>query len=308
MRYLSNYLRLVFPPLSNQEADWLWEDKEVRELVKESKLYMIGHREQLVFEDLNVNPTASGFISFKLKMGDIVSPTIYYNAYEELTQFTSEDDEVSLEMGPQLVRFTLNTPDNVIQWFTPDKFLFLLSRELIRVELESEFELRQFSTFELYYVGISKKGDSFSRLYHQGHKKRLKILTNENTKVPTARLTDELVIFLFDIESENINVLEPDDFKKDLNYRTDKVSIISDAEKAFVKLLDTKYNDVKYSSFPRSDDGLYEEGLTRYGYSILEDISFHTDSIQFNGNSNLFSRGADMITVENDKVDIVKFT
>lgn len=308
MRYLSNYLRLVFPPLSNQGADWLWKDKEVRELVKESKLYMIGHREEVTFENFNVHQSASRFISFQLKMGDIVSPTIYYNAYEELTQFASEDDEVILEMGPHLIRFTLNTADNVIQWFTPDKFLFLLSRKLIRVELESEFELRKFSTFELYYVGISKKGDSFSRLYDQGHKGRLKILTNENTKVPTARLTDELVIFLFDIESDNINILELDDFEKDLNYRTDKVSIISDAEKAFVKLLDTKYNDVKYPSFPKSNDGLYEEGLTRYGYSIREDISFFTDSIQFNGNSNLFSRDADMIAVENDKVDIIKFT
>lgn len=39
MKELKINLELVYPPISNQEGEWLWEDKEVRECVKRSKLY-----------------------------------------------------------------------------------------------------------------------------------------------------------------------------------------------------------------------------------------------------------------------------
>lgn len=47
VRHLINKLQLVYPPISNQEGVWLWEVEAVRESVKASKLYMIGHREEL---------------------------------------------------------------------------------------------------------------------------------------------------------------------------------------------------------------------------------------------------------------------
>src|SRR5438270_625761 len=72
------------------------------------------------------------------------------------------------------------------------------------VEVENLDAFRQFSEFHLYYVGISKKGDSFSRLFNTAHEKRSRILGNEKQLNPTARLTDELTIFLFDIEDLNI--------------------------------------------------------------------------------------------------------
>lgn len=49
-----------------------------------------------------------------------------------------------------------------------------------------------------YYVGIATKGDSFQRLIERAHEKRLSILTNESQIKPTARLSDEIILFLFD--------------------------------------------------------------------------------------------------------------
>jgi hypothetical protein len=309
VRYLLNNLQLVYPPISNQEGDWLWGDEEVREMVKSSKLYMIGHREELFFEDATFMPMANGLIAFKLKMGETVSPIIYYSLQTELSQFRNDNDEISIEVGPKLIRITLNGTDNVIKWFTPDIFLYLLSRNKISsVTYDKSFDFSPFRKFELYYVGISKSGDSFSRLFKQAHHGRLKILSNANVKNFGSRLTDELVIFLFDIDRTNFNVLSTvEEIERDLNYHSDEIAVVADAEKAFIKLLKTEYNSVMYENFPKSDDGLYKENLIRYGYSIQEDFTFYTDTIEFNGASNMFVP-KDLIMIEGGEAKVIKLT
>ncbi|MNW32992.1 hypothetical protein D3C74_99450 [compost metagenome] len=306
MRYLLNHLQLVYPPISNQEGDWLWQDEEVRETVKNSKIYMIGHRQELFFEAVNFVPADGGLLAFQLKMGEVVSPLITYNIRTELVHLLKDDDEIDLEIGPKLIRFTLNGSENVIKWFTPDLFLFLYWRKQVKVNVYGDFDLRQFTGFELYYVGISKKGDSFSRLFEQAHHGRLKILTNAQTKKYGSRLTDELTIFMFDIDKININIFNTeDDLKQDINYVTDAEAVIADAEKAFIKLLKTEYNEVTYQNFPQSTDGLFNEGLTRYGYSIQENITFYTDSIEFKGDFDLRAIN-DFILVEGNSAKVVK--
>lgn len=309
LRFLTTSLNLVYPPISNQEGAWLWEDEEVREMVRSSKLYMIGHREELFFEEVEWYPIDHGIITFKLKMGEVISPKFYYNLQFEMNEMKKENGEIFIETGPKLIRITLNDPSHVIKWFTPDIFLFLLSRNKIStVTFDEDFDYSQFRRFELYYVGISKTGDSFSRLFQQAHHGRLKILTNANVKNYSSRLTDELSIFLFDIDSLNINVLNSnEDINKDFNYYSDEITIVADAEKAFIKLLKTEYNSVMYESFPKSEDGLYRENLSRYSYVIQEDITFYTDTIEFNGSSDTLAK-ADLIMVERDKAKVIKLT
>lgn len=305
MRYLVNSLQLVYPPISNQEGDWLWEVKEVREIVKSSKIYMIGHREELFFEEVNF---VNGVITFKLKMGDIVSPKIYYSM-EPILESLDDGGEVIAELGPKLIRISLSEPSQVLQWFTPDIFLYLISRnKLSTVSYNQTFDYSQFRRFELYYVGISKSGDSFSRLFEQAHHGRLKILTNASVKSYGSRLTDELSIFLFDIDQMNINVLNSfKEYQTDFNYYSNEISVIADAEKAFIKLLKTEYNTVMYENFPKSKDGLYNDNLARYGYDIQEDITFYTETVEFNGSSNMFGN-KDIIMVEGDEAEVIKFT
>lgn len=50
MKAQLNILKLVYPPISNQEAEWLKDDPEVRELLKQSNLYMIGQRGESSYE------------------------------------------------------------------------------------------------------------------------------------------------------------------------------------------------------------------------------------------------------------------
>lgn len=306
MKYLINNLELVYPPISNQEAEWLSKDKDVRKIVESSKLYMIGQREEIFFDEIEFHPILKGLISFRLKMGKLSSPKIFYSIYNKFSQFTNEDDEIQLEFGPKLIRATLNDSENVIQWFTPDIFLYLLSKNKIKVKIHGNFDFTQFSKYELHYVGISKQDDSFSRLFDQGHKGRLKILSNEYTKKLESRLTDELLIFFFNIEPININIIgQVEEVDEDFNYYSDKIKVISDAEKAFVKLLNTKYNEVKFIQYPISVDGLYNEGIRRYGFSILEDITFYTASVEFKGNKD-FSGKADLILVEGNDIELIK--
>ena len=47
-----NTLELVYRPISNQEAEWVKEDKEVLDLLKESKLYMIGRRAEAFLRNM----------------------------------------------------------------------------------------------------------------------------------------------------------------------------------------------------------------------------------------------------------------
>ncbi|MEK4878725.1 MULTISPECIES: hypothetical protein [Paenibacillus] len=286
----------------------MWEVEAVRESVKASKLYMIGHREELffIFDDEEMKKEGfTGILKFKIIMGEIKSPWIYYNIREELNLLEDEEDTIYLEMGKKLIRFTLNKPENVVKWFTPDIFLFLFWRDQIQVEVESEFDFRQFTRFELYYVGISKKGDSFSRLFEQAHHGRLKILSNAQIKTYGSRLTDELVIFLFDIDKTNINVISTEnDIEEDMYYLSDDLSVIADAEKAFISLLKTEYNEVAYKNFPRSTDGLFNDKLTRYAYSIQEDLSFYT-TIELKGAYEMLAP-CDFILVEGKKAKVIK--
>ncbi len=51
-------LKLVLAPFSNQEGEWLWTDEAVRSLAAESKLYMIGQRREVFFENIEANEEA----------------------------------------------------------------------------------------------------------------------------------------------------------------------------------------------------------------------------------------------------------
>ncbi|PHD24376.1 hypothetical protein COF37_13100 [Bacillus wiedmannii] len=306
MRYLLNDLKLVYPPISNQGAFWLRKDKDVREIISSSNLYMIGQRKQLYFVNIDTQEIEQGVITFNLKMGNIISPLIRYSIYDELKELDNEGDKIGIELGEQLFRFTLNTQENVICWFTPDSFLYLLSRKEINVFITEEFDFSQFWKFKLHYVGISKTRDSFYRLFDQGHTARADILSNEKSIEESANLSDELTIFFFEIEKYNFNIfLNEGEVEKDLNYYSDKIRVISDAEKAFVKLLKPKYNKILFDQYPKSDDGLCKDNIFRFGYSIKEDLTFYTNTDQFIGNYDL-EKASDLIIIENNEVELIK--
>lgn len=84
--------------------------------------------------------------------------------------------------------------------------------------------------------------------------------------------------------------------------------IVADAEKAFVKLLDPEYNITKFKNYPKGEDGLYDAGLSNYGYVLNENMRFATTNGLFKGfySQSGFDNRQDSIFVEGDNV-VLKF-
>jgi hypothetical protein len=194
---------------------------------------------------------------------------------------------------------------NVLDWFTTEKLLWDRSRGVPGIEgLE---RVRDLMTYDLLYVGIARKSDTFDRLFRQGHKARMDILANEPQRYPGARVTDEIFLFPFRISPLLVQAFDPEhDFsEEDLTLEPDRKRILADAEKAFVSLLKPQYNIVTFNNYPKGTDGLYGTGIDRYGYVIGESIAFNTTHGRIKGARDLWgaiSNEADFIFVDGDKV------
>jgi len=263
---------------------------------------MLAQRHEVLFENYGVNTSEQEFF-FDLVCGELEARNLRITIDELIGGF---EDEVEIELGERHIRIwgVSSKEGELIYWATTDKLLYDFSRK--RINIAGIDDIQKFTTFNLYYVGISKENDSFSRLFDSGHKNRLKILTNETQYTPTARLTDEIYIFLFDVEDFGIKHLDFDDLG--LPESLDKKQLVADAEKAFVKVLDCKYNEVKYNHYPAGTDGLSRAGLTRYGYVIDEDITFVAPKGNIRGVHDMFQEKKsypDLIYIEGDSVEVV---
>jgi len=320
LRAQLHYLELVYPPISNQESEWLKNDPESLDWFKRSKIYFIGQRAEsrFIFEDeelVLMNLSLSGKISFSLESGDnemsgSIDLVELFKAHDiPLVEF----GDLDIELGDKLIRIW-NTSDNpkVIDWFTTEKFLYNLSYQ---PSFFSGFEsYRDFTKYYLHYIGISKKNDSFSRLVVKPHDNRLRILSNEHPHNKGSRVTDEIILFFFDINSLEIKqYLHPTDFNElGKNELEDRIRTFKDAEKAFVKILNTNYNKVKFKDYPNYPDTLINSTVERYSFSINENIEFITDDTTIFGareNYGLSKDQADFILVDKEtgSVELMKF-
>lgn len=311
MARIGTYIsRLVFCPFSNREGQWFWDDGELKPTLSASRLYMICQRRELFFE--NLRPELLDLtLQFDLVCGDQFAR----NVRVPLLQFSSKDEAtVTVEGGPKIIRiFEQRSGESekaLRYWFTPDKLLFHFWRNEIEVQNLPEF--RQFLDFHLHYVGISKDHDSFQRLYETAHKGRSKIMTLESSLRSGANLSDELTMLLFDVEVNEIQTHSgTDDDIDDLFASTPQPSsVIADAEKAFVKVLDPKYCDQKYRKYPLSIDGLSNAGLTRYFFIISDPLTLRTAKAQLHGGDFYEQdrqKAADSISVEGTEVKMNTF-
>lgn len=123
MKALNCELELVYPPISNQEGEWLWKDEEVREYVKSSKLYMIVHRKEIKFKDPCCEAKGFGIIKFKIIMGDIVSPEIELSIKFAMDYMSETGNSFDVELGDKLIRIIDSENKHILYWATPDIFL-----------------------------------------------------------------------------------------------------------------------------------------------------------------------------------------
>ena len=305
MSVLNCSLNLVYPPISNQEGVWFWEDKEVREYVKSSKLYMLVHRKELKFLDVDLKEIPRGIFRFRISMGEYQSSYFSYQFTDNLAMLIEECGALDIEEGEKLFRIKKAETGDVLYWATPDKILYDSITQNIVLESEHSVDIELFQKIDLLYVGISKNNDSFSRLFEKAHHGRLNILSNENTKDKSSRMTDELMILLFEVTWFNINVLNSIDAIDDLfSYTDDEQAIVADAEKAFVSMLESKYNEVKFRQHPKGKDGLFSKGLQGYSYSINYDLTLSTDKASLVGKYENFNR--DSIIIHGNEVELFK--
>jgi hypothetical protein len=304
-------LETVYPPISNQEAVWLQNDPEVEALLRQSDFYMIGGRAEAKYLNLVIAPETY-VINFDFAIGSDFRDPVEIRIRDLPAVEESEAESFWIEAGDKNIRVwdgpIGEAGSNVLEWFTTEKLIWDRSRG--RAGIERFDRYREAATYDLLYVGIAKVGDSFDRLIGNGHKARMEILGNEPQRYPGARVTDEIYLFLFNVQPLIMTTFEPDhDFEnEDVSGAYDHKRIVADAEKAFVSLLKPEYNVVKFASYPKGADGLYDSDFVRYGYAICEAVSFNTAHGRIRGSrdaaTGFITNDADSIFVEGSTVKL----
>lgn len=309
-------IKLVFPPISNQTAEWLKEDDEIIQLLKSSKLYMICQRPEIFFDFTKIDKNElikyglNGFIrenttrtSFNINIQKFIEtyPTYY-----------SSINDFGLECGDKIIKFWSRRDDEIVNWWTVEKLLYDFS---IGCSFISGIKKHSYFTkYFVHYIGISIENDSLTRLVVKPHDKRIKILSNENTFCNLSRLTDELILFFFDVRTLETKVLDYNDIESFVNglgkYTVQKDQIILDVEKALIKIMNSEYNTIKYSQYPVSSDGLFPTNVDRYTYFFGDSYEFMTDTTSIIGNyvehDIDMENKADFIAVDKESVTLFK--
>ncbi|ESZ57104.1 hypothetical protein NL532_29120 [Mesorhizobium sp. C120A] len=304
-------LETVYPPISNQEAVWLQNDPEVEALFRQSDFYVIAGRAEAKYLNLVIDPDTY-VITFDFAIGDDFRDPVEIRIRDLPAVGLSEAESFWIEAGEKGIR-VWDGPigelgSNVLEWFTTEKLIWNRSRG--RAGIQRFDRYREAATYDLLYVGIAKVGDSFDRLISNGHKARTAILGNEPQRYPGARVTDEIYLFLFNVQPLIMTTFEPEhDFEKeDFSGAYDHKRIVADAEKAFVSLLKPDYNVVRFASYPKGTDGLYGSDFVRYGYAICEAVSFDTPHGRIRGSrdaaTGFITNDADSIFIEGNTVKL----
>lgn len=295
-------LQTIFPPFTNRNVKFLVDkaNQHIATHLRKSKFYMIGARAQASF----VNPRIDleqALIHVDVEVGNEVvdAGVIHLGRFEEI----SRNPEIRITPEAILLGGTKKGTHAKI-WLTPDSVYWQVARGCDYLEGFSRHDL--VCLYDLLYVGIAKDQDSYQRLIKNAHHGRLKVLSEEQARKPGAHPSDEIILFLFDLEPLSIQQFSAEDDDFDIFHGVDQKKIVADAEKAFVKLLDPSYNVIKFQNYPKGDDGLYAQGLTNYAYSLNENMRFMTTNSMFKGS---YAEGGldnrqDFIMVEGDEVEL----
>lgn len=317
MRSQIHELELVYFPISNQEAEYVKKDPEVQELISNSNLYFIGQKPETYFEFASPEEIESTFHKEKKLTFNVICGNKNSQCVLDMNMlcdyYKVPVDAIDIEVGRKVItviRMDREEPE-VFEWFFTEKLIFERSRGKKTFILELD-DFSDFFTYNLHYVGISKSQTSFERLILKPHDTRLRILTNEHPLNQGSRVTDEIMFFFFRIKSQEIKqYLQEEDWDElGENELEDPKRIIADAEKAFVSVINTSYNRIKFNGYPLSMDGLSGSKVNRLSYAIDENITFITDSVSLIGKRNsIFKKEvySDFISIDFDQNTVELF-
>lgn len=283
---ISNLI-LVFPPISSQDA-YSFKGQPVQNHMRESDFYMIGGKASLSFRNFKHEGEV---LSFDVYSGSEIqdSGSINLGELPPLRRFSGAAAKVSCSKKDIQIYHNGNGEELLIERYTPESLLWSRSCGLDGVRGLNKY--KELLEFDLLYVGIAKQGDSYDRLIAHGHHAKADILSNEKQRAVGARVSDEIFLFLFKIESLFSHVASAsDEIDTDMEY--DPKSIVADAEKAFVSLLKPSYNLVRFSQYPKGADGLFGSKLDRHAFSIGEALTFNTPHGRIKGHKGIWAGGA----------------
>ncbi|WP_057429660.1 hypothetical protein [Pseudomonas syringae group genomosp. 3] len=292
-------LSLVFPPISSQDA-YSFKGQPVKNHMKKSDFYMIGGKAALTFRNFKGD---GDLICFDLFHGDEFqdSGSIDLGELPPLRGFSGGAHKVGCGKKDIQIYYDHNGEELLIERYTPESLLWSRSCGLEGVIGLDRY--KELMVFDLLYVGIAKKGDSYERLIAHGHHAKADILSNETQRASGARVSDEIFLFFFKVDSLVFHVAGPsDEIDTDMNY--DPRTIVADAEKAFVSLLQPRYNLVRFTQYPKGKDGLFNSKLNNYAFSIGEALAFNTPHGKIRGYKGVLFGGvsnkADFIYVDEE--------
>jgi hypothetical protein len=291
----------------------------VEALLRTSDFYMMAMRPEVLFDEIEFDGALwTVRVTGETPDGQPFVDHVTLDIERLATDTLGEMPETAWgEIGPKLIRLWPGTEEDAeaglvdpFEWFTTEKLLHDKGRGVAGISgLE---KVRDFATYELLYVGIAKKSETYSRLFAQAHKTRQRILSGEWPRRSGARVTDELILFPFRLEPTIFRTMGPGDEPTSTTedaWAPYKKKVVADAEKAFVHLLDPRYNVEKFASYPQGKDGLYGGEHQRYGYLIAENVTFTTANGTMRGSLDprlgVFDDSADWIFVEGDEVELV---
>lgn len=312
-------LHLVYPPVSSFEADVLKDDPQVEALLRTSDFYMIGSRAEALIDAAEISEEAASArltLSGQDKYGNTLSASAFLDIARLAASIGGLPETYFVDGGPKYIRFWPGTEEEAgvgesapFAWFTTDKLIHDRGRGVPGISGIDNY--REFATYELLYVGIAKKTDTFERLFQGAHHARQKMLSREWPRRIGARVTDELILFAFNLQPITFRTLASGDQLTEMSddvWQAYRKKVVIDGEKAFVHWLDPKYNVTKFANYPKSLDGLYGHGHTRYGFVIAENLTFTSGGTTMRGSWNatlqLFDDHADMIAITGDAVEL----
>jgi len=316
---LHSTLSLAYAPISNYEFYYLKQENIVQKILSESTLYIICQREELTFENIIYNEETCE-LNFEIHKKNSTkkltcSLCIYQNNIEPIeggivaTEFgRNKKGDIPYEQpinDIKGIRFYRETIEGeFLIWITPDKFLHHYWDGILEAKVEGDY--KDFTTFKVHYVGESTDQEIWKRL--TGHEKLQDILTLEEAFHYESINTHEIVLLLFKIgNSESVTIFDGtgdmDDFIESLINPSlpSKEKITLDVEKALIKLLrpNKKYNKIQYKQYPKSKDGLYEDGFDWVSYKIQDDITLQYEDVMIIGSTKM--EESTTIIVEDNK-------
>lgn len=300
-----HFLETVVPPFTNSSVALVedGENPDIVNLLKKSKLYMIAGRAKASFVNHRIDEEKA-WLHLDVQVGEEIVDSGYIDLSRDLNFFPeSESYSVGVEDGQVIV---ISKEQEKILWLTPDSLYWFSARGDRLIVGFGNF--KKVCSYELLYVGISKKRDSYIRLVEEGHKKRLRILSRERPRMAGANVSDEIILFFYDIEP--FRIATDFGFSDEFSHYSDEDhrKVVADAEKAFVSLMLPRHNEEQFQSYPEGQDGLSKSELESYSYSINENFTFNTIAHDFKGQHNpftLFDNRRDSIIIKGDSVEVL---